>query len=334
MIFEFTSSEHIGMLSAFAKAIGSKVENGIVELPEHLGNGYMRGLDLGPQIRMMIRQYELNEDLVFRRSASGNGTRVVVIAFHNFFYPSSDKKPGLPFVQITTAGIDYEDFFPVNSTINTIIIAVNVDLLKTLLHPGKEDALFQEEDTLLQEEDALFRNILYGNQPFLYEELISPQMQALANQIVTAGQNGPLQHFFYRLKAEELIYLLFMELLKRREAPAQTLNVADVKKIYQVKDKILAHIDHPPKLEELAKFSGMSESKLKRLFKQIFGKNIYDYYQSFRMTEAAYLLKEKGLSVSETGYQLGFSNLSHFARVFEKYIGLKPKRYASTNASL
>ncbi len=323
MIFEFTSSEHIGMLSAFAKAIGSKVENGIVKLPQSLGNGYMRGLDLGPQIRMMIRQYELNEDLVFRRSASGNGTRVVVIAFHNFFYPTSDKKPGLPFVQITTAGIDYEDFFPVNSTINTIIIAVNVDLLKELLQSGGKDVLLQNE------EDTLFQNIIYGKQPFLYEELISPQMQALANQIVTADKNGPLQHFFYRLKAEELIYLLFTELLKRREVPAQALNVADVKKIYQVKDNILAHIDHPPKLEELAKFSGMSESKLKRLFKQIFGKNIYDYYQSFRMTEAAYLLKEKGLSVSETGYQLGFSNLSHFARVFEKYIGLKPKRYSS-----
>lgn len=315
MIFEFTAAEHIGMLAAFAKAIGSKIENGIVELPEHLGKGYMRGLDLGPQIRMMIRQYELKEDLVFRRTASGKGTKVVVIAFHNFFHPSSDKKPALPFVQITTAGIDYEDFFPVNSTINTIIIAVNVDLLKTLLHPGEEDALFQ--------------TIIFGDQPFLYEELISPQMQALASQIVTAEHTGPLRHFFYRLKAEELIYLLFKALLKRREAPAQTLNVADVKTIYQVKDKILAHIDHPPKLEELAKFSGMSESKLKRLFKQIFGKNIYDYYQSFRMTEAAYLLKEKGLSVSETGYQLGFSNLSHFARVFEKYIGLKPKRYSS-----
>lgn len=315
MIFEFAASEHIGMLSAFAKAIGSKVENGIVELPEHLGNGYMKGLDLGPQIRMMIRQYELKEDLVFRRSASGKATKVVVIAFHDFFNPSADTKPPLPFVQITTAGIDYEDFFPVNSTINTIIIAVNVDLLKELLHP--------------EEEDVLFQTIIYGNQPFLYEELISPQMQALANQIVTTDPARPLTHFFYRLKAEELIYLLFTELLKRREAPAHTLNVADVKTIYQVKDKILAHIDHPPKLEELAKFSGMSESKLKRLFKQIFGKNIYDYYQSFRMTEAAYLLKEKGLSVSETGYQLGFSNLSHFTRVFEKYIGLKPKQYSS-----
>lgn len=320
MVFEFSSTEHIGMLGAFAKAIGSKIENGIVELPEHLGTGYMRGLDLGPQLRIMIRQYELKEDLAFKRSASGNGKNIVVIAFHDFFNTSSEKKTPLPFVQITTAGIDYEDFFPVNSTINTIIIAVNVDLLKELLHSGAENALFQ--------------TIIYGNQPFLYEELISPHMQDLASQIVSARQAGPLSNFFYRLKAEELIYLLFTELLKRGEARSQTLNMADVKMIYEVKDKILAHVEQPPKLEELAKFSGMSESKLKRLFKQIFGKNIYDYYQSFRMTEAAYLLKEKGLSVSEAGYRLGFSNLSHFARVFEKYIGLKPKRYASKMTSL
>ncbi|QEH41201.1 AraC family transcriptional regulator [Chitinophaga sp. XS-30] len=76
------------------------------------------------------------------------------------------------------------------------------------------------------------------------------------------------------------------------------------------------------------KFSGMSESKLKRLFKQIFGNRIYNYCQCFRMKEAAYLIKEEKLSVSEVGYRLGFSNLSHFSRLFETHIGLKPKKHS------
>jgi AraC-like DNA-binding protein len=46
------------------------------------------------------------------------------------------------------------------------------------------------------------------------------------------------------------------------------------------------------------------------------------------MQEAARLLKANELSVSEVGYQTGFSNLSHFSRTFEKYIGMKLKRYA------
>jgi AraC-like DNA-binding protein len=72
----------------------------------------------------------------------------------------------------------------------------------------------------------------------------------------------------------------------------------------------------------------MSPSKLKRLFKQVFGNSIFSYYQGFRMQEAARLLKEEKLSVSEVGCQLGFINLSHFSRVFKEHIGMKPKQYS------
>jgi transcriptional regulator GlxA family with amidase domain len=56
---------------------------------------------------------------------------------------------------------------------------------------------------------------------------------------------------------------------------------------------------------------------------------IFDYYQTLRMQEAARLLKEQHLTVSEVGYQVGFTNLSHFARVFEQHLGLKPKKYSA-----
>jgi AraC-like DNA-binding protein len=48
------------------------------------------------------------------------------------------------------------------------------------------------------------------------------------------------------------------------------------------------------------------------------------------MKEAARLLKEEKLSVSDVGYQLGFTNLSHFSRVFAAYNGMKPKQYSRT----
>ena len=64
------------------------------------------------------------------------------------------------------------------------------------------------------------------------------------------------------------------------------------------------------------------------------GKGVFEYYQFMRMQEAARLLKEKRLTVSEVGYQLGFTNLSHFSRVFEQHTGMKPKKYSATQAQL
>lgn len=74
---------------------------------------------------------------------------------------------------------------------------------------------------------------------------------------------------------------------------------------------------------------GMGETKMKQMFRQVFGDTIYNYYQKLRMEEAAFMLKQAGYSVSEAGYRLGFSNLSHFSRLFEKHFGVTPKKYAA-----
>lgn len=68
-------------------------------------------------------------------------------------------------------------------------------------------------------------------------------------------------------------------------------------------------------IADLARFSGMSESKLNRLFKQVFGHTIYNYHQQQRIHEAACLIRSRWISVSEAGYESGFANLSHFNRI-------------------
>jgi len=119
-----------------------------------------------------------------------------------------------------------------------------------------------------------------------------------------------------------------LELEKRDEKQLYALNIHDIQTIYRVKEQLLEHLETPPIIKELAVSANMSPSKLKRLFKQVFGNSIFSYYQGFRMQEAARLLKEEKLSVSEVGCQLGFINLSHFSRVFKEHIGMKPKQYS------
>ena len=137
-------------------------------------------------------------------------------------------------------------------------------------------------------------------------------------------------YFFYRIKAEELICRLLMELGKREEKEVCSLNIKDIQMIYRVKEHMLQQLDNSQTIENLAEFADMSPSKLKRLFKQIFGSGVFSYYQEFRIKEAARLLKEEKLSVSDVGYQLGFSNLSHFSRILKKQIGINPKKYSQS----
>jgi len=176
-------------------------------------------------------------------------------------------------------------------------------------------------------DNEIFRNIITSEQSILFEELLSPKIQQVAIEIIQTDVPDSLTDFFFKIKAEELICLTLKELFKRENPTTHALNQIDVQKIYKVRDLILNNIAVAPVIKHLASEVGMSESKFKRLFKQIFGDSLFSYYQKFRMKEASRLLKENKMTVSEVGFKMGFSNLSHFAKAFEQHIGIKPKSF-------
>jgi AraC-like DNA-binding protein len=171
--------------------------------------------------------------------------------------------------------------------------------------------------------------ILSGGAGFLYHERLGADEQRTLKELADAGPGDPLSTLFYRIRVQQLIYFLFEKLLQRDSQPHSPLNKVDAEKLALVQAAVLADLGTPPQLPPLARMAGMSESKLSALFKQVYGDSIYNYYQRARMEEAAFLLRHSGYSVSETGFRLGFTNLSHFTRLFEKHLGAKPKRYSA-----
>lgn len=171
--------------------------------------------------------------------------------------------------------------------------------------------------------------ILEAKGNFAYETGISSEMIKTAGEILHQSLPEILESHYYKLKSEELLCYIFAMLLQREEVPASGMHIKDIEAIHAVKFHLQTHLNVPPKIGLLAKEAKMSEPKLRKLFRQTFGKGVFEYYQSLRMQEAARLLKEKRLSVSEVGFQLGFTNLSHFSRVFEHYIGMKPKKFSN-----
>ncbi|GLU54490.1 helix-turn-helix transcriptional regulator [Dyadobacter frigoris] len=318
MIIDLTKSASIGLMASIAQLTGTQIQNGVLVLPEIMGKGYIKSFNLGPKLHLMIHKFELEEDIILKRNPVATGRDLITFSFRKVFHQNNEIKNRqagfLPSVQVTSADMDFEIFTPAKTQINTILISVHTDLLKDLLNQ-------QEGSTLLQ-------TIVSGNQPYLYEEIISPEIQTIAAKIVEADANAQLSDFYYRIKAEELIYMLFVELSKRGNVHNYPLNITDVKMVYSIKDKIISDLNISPNLYELAFSAGMSESKMQRLFKQIFGNSVHSYYQMLRINEAAYLIKEQKVSVSEAGYRTGFTNLSHFTRIFERQMGLKPKKYS------
>lgn len=81
-------------------------------------------------------------------------------------------------------------------------------------------------------------------------------------------------------------------------------------------------------VEMLANGVGMSRVHMHRKLKELTNMSARDFIKSIRMKQAADLLSDQKLSVSEIAYALGFSNLSHFSNSFKEFYGMSPKEYA------
>ena len=307
------------VLKRLAQLLGTEVKNRRLEIPENFGKGYCAGFVFNEHIRMLISNYELNEDLMVENPEINASKRMIFFKFQNIFPKTVEVSTGkhlmeMPSVLIATSRMNTDDVISIHT--NTAVINIEVDA-------NYLNGIFD-----LSGKSPVLHSLLQNTQPLLFEQMIYPSLQKIVTEIVTESVDETFKLFFLRIKAEELVCRLLMELEKRDEKHLYALNAIDIQAIYTVKEQILEHPESPPVIKELAVCANMSPSKLKRLFKQIFGNSIFSYYQEFRMKEAARLLKEEKLSVSDVGYQLGFINLSHFSRVFNEHIGMKPKQYS------
>ena len=323
MVFEFEPNPAFNFVTSFGAQFNIPVQDDSLIIPPDVGQGSIKKIDLSPDFKLLVHQYRLKEELILKRLPAATPTDLISILFHSNEQPislSTGEKQVNPAkntefaVQIASTDLDSVTRFPANTDVYFTVVGIAAATLKSLLS--------------LKTSNQVVETILSGAPGYLFYERMSPNWQKVLRQLTEAIDDNPLGRFYYRIRVEELLYLLFEKLLQRETVRHSPVNQADVDKLFLVRTAIVADLGQPPRLKHLAKMAGLSETKMKDLFRQMFGDSIYNYYQKARMDEAAFLLKQGGLSVADVGTQLGFLNLSHFSRLFEKHYGLKPKRYS------
>lgn len=71
----------------------------------------------------------------------------------------------------------------------------------------------------------------------------------------------------------------------------------------------------------------MSSRNLNLISQSVFGKTVTEIIETRKLIEARRLLLNSGKSVSEIGYELGYSEKSYFSRVFRKRTGKTPTEF-------
>jgi AraC-like DNA-binding protein len=155
---------------------------------------------------------------------------------------------------------------------------------------------------------------------------VTAKVRSLAQQIWNTPYCGGQRRLYLQSKVFELL-VTQLDLIgvgqdqNSGNGPKRT----TIDRIYDARDIVLANLENPPSVVELAQQVGVSVGTLQRRFQALFGMTVFGYLTDQRMVMAEQLLRQGHYTVAETAAIVGYSNPAHFAVAFKRKFGITPK---------
>ena len=99
-------------------------------------------------------------------------------------------------------------------------------------------------------------------------------------------------------------------------------------------DHIHENYAQPLTLSDLSDAAGICEREVQRCFRTALGTSAMQYLQQYRIRTAAQMLLDSDDSVLQIGISCGFSNPSHFSKVFHEVMGCTPHTFRQQNTAV
>lgn len=164
-----------------------------------------------------------------------------------------------------------------------------------------------------------------GRAPNLRLEL---SMLQLLNGLDQPVHNPAVERLMTESKVLELLALQIGQLQNEDKLLiSRKLNSADIQKLYDVRDILLADLSADFSLNSLSREVGLNVYKLKFGFKSLFGKPVFQFLKEARLKYAAQQLSQDTKPIAQIAYEAGFSTPSHFSDAFKKFFGVSPIKF-------
>lgn len=158
---------------------------------------------------------------------------------------------------------------------------------------------------------------------------LTDAFQRIARQTIGCPMRGPARRTFFQAKALEVLAHV-IDLGEGGRMPTAGLSSKDRLRIRQAAEIIRSRYDEPWTIASLARAAGINERKLKQGFRQVLGLTVHTHLQATRITAALDLIARDGTTVTDAALAVGYSNPSHFAKIFRDHVGQSPGRWRRT----
>ncbi|RAV27733.1 helix-turn-helix transcriptional regulator [Sinomicrobium soli] len=172
--------------------------------------------------------------------------------------------------------------------------------------------------------DGFIRDIFRGHSSKLSENPIgiNPGIYNAVQDIKNCTFDGLTRKIFLEAKVYELLALLYESAESKKTGVK--LHASDLERIHHAAFLIRENLECPLTIIALSRTVGMNQTKLKHLFKQVFGKTLFGYLQEIRMHQARKYLLGTSLTIQEVSLKVGYQNASNFSIAFKNVYGYSP----------
>ena len=164
----------------------------------------------------------------------------------------------------------------------------------------------------------------YADDPLLRPAILQLRAGVASGQVSSGWLEEHLHLLMQRLLQVHFNVYREVELLP---AARRATREERYRRLHKARDYILACLDSPLTLVELAEIACMSPNHLLRSFKQAFGQTPHQFIVSKRLEEAQRLLRHSDLSITAICYAVGFESPGSFSWLFRRRFGLSPSEF-------
>lgn len=314
--YKLTSYQHF--LEAFARFLGAGVTNNELRLPELVGEGFMRAFSFNG-IDALLYNITIRKDMLLKREKDATefytlnydeaeGVDGFKLTISNDAYITEEQRSS--FLYLTSSLLEMDTIFYKDVPVKGLRIFLPTSWMRQYLH--------------IPENDDILEQYIRLKTAGIWQKPIDIDTRAIVHELLSDQQHTLLS---YQNRMLRLVEIFFNWLYNEMHQHPGTKPLArnDILAARKIESLLTTDITIlPPTIREMSRQFAMSESKLKKVFKTVFGLPPYEYYQKHRMLKARQLLLSGNFSIKDVGYTLGYSNLSNFTLAFKKEFGKLP----------
>jgi len=321
MKIEFSAKDAQSFFQAFAELFDAEVVGNAFSLPTHIGVGGGKLFEIEDGLSFFIYDLQLNTAATLKRKGISESKYFPIICWFSYEkieqITDGEKKlisKDSPYgIFLASPKIDFSYNIPVRTRVIVFTITISPCWLRENITDRSNSKLLKLIES--NKPFAIYEEISFNMGQYL-EKLQKPELKDMASLIL--------------LRSNVLNFLaLFISAVENRKnsTTSSSINHLDIQKLFAIRKVLSTEYSSHHEIKTLAADSAMSERKLQKLFKDVFGITIYQYALRVKIEEAKRMIEMKKYSISEVGYNIGYTNLSHFTAAFKKLVGINPKQY-------